>query len=254
MTQQPAHQAPRRTVKREPLLASAPAEEWGAWLRYLVRTAKARLAGVSLVLVGALALGGGALWLFGELAGQVGQGEPTALDLSVRAWLQRSASPTLDELARFVSLFGSEVVALLLVVLLGLLSRQRRWGAALSLVVVTGGAQLLDDVLKDHFRRTRPSSVLGLIPAQAWSFPSGHAMVAAAFYLFLAYLGWRLLTGWGRIVWPSLLVGLVLLVGLARLYLGVHYLTDVVAGYAAGAAWTEAVVLAGRLLAARRRR
>jgi membrane-associated phospholipid phosphatase len=78
-------------------------------------------------------------------------------------------------------------------------------------------------------------------------------MVAAAFYLFLAYVGWRLLRGPARVAWAGLLVALVLLIDVARLYLSAHYLTDVVAGNAVGLAWTAAVVGAGNLLALRRR-
>jgi undecaprenyl-diphosphatase len=113
---------------------------------------------------------------------------------------------------------------------------------------------LLNDVLKDWFQRTRPAPVGALIPAQAFSFPSGHAMVAAAFYLFVGYLAWRLLPGRWRIVCAVGLVLIAFLIGLSRLYLGVHYLTDVVAGYIAGFAWTDAVIVGGHLLVRRRRR
>jgi undecaprenyl-diphosphatase len=147
---------------------------------------------------------------------------------------------------------GSEVVAALLLILTLYFVVRRRWGTAVSLVVVTAGAQLLNDVLKDHFRRTRPLAVTSFIGAQVWSFPSGHAMVSAAFYLFLVYVGWRLLRGAARWAWSATLLLLVVLIGLSRMYLGVHYLTDVVAGYAAGTAWMVAVVLAGRALTVRR--
>jgi hypothetical protein len=81
-----------------------------------------------------------------------------------------------------------------------------------------------------------------VIPAQAFSFPSGHAMVSMAFYCFLAYVSWRVLRGWQRAAWAAGLLLLVLLVGLSRLYLGVHYLTDVAAGYLAGFIWADAVI------------
>jgi undecaprenyl-diphosphatase len=139
-------------------------------------------------------------------------------------------------------------------VLLVVLVWQRRFGAAVGLPVTVVGAQLLNDVLKDWFHRIRPAPLEGLIPAQAFSFPSGHAMVAAAFYLFVGYLAWRLLAGHWRIVCAALLVMVALLVGLSRLYLGVHYLTDVVAGYIAGIAWTNAVIVGGHLLGRRRNR
>ena len=103
--------------------------------------------------------------------------------------------------------------------------------------------------------RTRPTPVGGLIDAQQYSFPSGHAMVSAAFYLYVAYLCWRLMRGrWRRALVVTGLVLLVLLIGLARLYLEAHYLSDVIAGYLAGALWTDAVILGGRVLTLRRSR
>jgi undecaprenyl-diphosphatase len=78
-------------------------------------------------------------------------------------------------------------------------------------------------------------------------------MVAAAFYAFVAYLGWRLLKGWVRVVVCLALSSLVLLIGLSRIYLEAHYVTDIVAGYTAGFLWTEAVILGGRLLGRRNR-
>ena len=240
-------------MHREPVVAAGDARAWAAWLCHLLTVARARLAGAVALLFGALLVSGAALWLFGALADGMAEGETAAVDEGVVTALRRAASPSLDEFARVASAFGSEVVAVLLVVLLGYFALRRRWGAAVSLVVVTVGVQLLNNVLKDHFRRPRPAPVLGLLPAQAWSFPSGHAMVAAAFYLFLAYLGWRLLRGPARLAWTGLLVALVLLIDLSRLYLSVHYLTDVVAGNAVGLAWTAAVIGSGNLLALRRR-
>src|SRR5207248_2756681 len=137
------------------------------------------------------------------------------LDDATLAMLRRFASPTLDLLAWGASLLGSEVVLVLGVVLLLVFGWQRRWGASVGLVLTTGGAQLLNDVLKELFHRTRPAAVaVGLISAQQFSFPSGHAMVSAAFYFYLAYLAWRLVRGVWRPILVACLVGLVLLIGL----------------------------------------
>jgi undecaprenyl-diphosphatase len=241
-------------VDRDPVVATGSGAAWAAWLRQLLSAGRARLAGAAALVLGALAIGAAALWVFGAIADEVSEGDTAAVDGAVAAALRGIASPALDELARIVSALGSEAVAVLLVVLVGYFAWQRRWGAAASLGLITAGAQLLNNVLKDHFRRPRPAPLTGLIPAQAWSFPSGHAMVAAAFYFFLAYVGWRLLRGAARWVWAGLLVALVLAIDLSRLYLNAHYLTDVVAGNAVGLAWTAAVVGAGNLLALRRRR
>jgi undecaprenyl-diphosphatase len=104
--------------------------------------------------------------------------------------------------------------------------------------------------LKVLFHRPRPTPVGGFIDAQQYSFPSGHAMVSAAFYFFIAYLAWRLMKGRWRIVLVVGLVLLVLLIGLSRLYLQAHYLSDVIAGYLAGFLWTDAVILGARALSA----
>jgi undecaprenyl-diphosphatase len=77
--------------------------------------------------------------------------------------------------------------------------------------------------------------------------------MSAAFFLFLGYLGWRLFRGWSRLLLAAGLVVLVLLIGLSRLYLGVHYLTDVIAGYVAGFIWTDTVIVAGHILGRARR-
>jgi undecaprenyl-diphosphatase len=165
-------------------------------------------------------------------------------DLAVLFWLRKEQSPLLDQLAIVASAFGSEILAVVLALALTHLVLARQWTTAAALAVVTIGAQLLNNVLKDFFQRTRPAPLEGLIPAQAFSFPSGHAMVAAAFYGFAAYLAWRNLAGWRRAVMVVLLLGLTGVIGLSRLYLGVHYASDVFAGYIAGFLWTDAVILA----------
>jgi undecaprenyl-diphosphatase len=221
---------------------------WRAWLTDILLRGKGQLARLGLALVLGFGLGVGALVLFADLAEDVMARDTLALDNGVLAWLQQFRSPALDTLMRGLSLMGSEGIAVLLVVLLVYLGFRGRWGAAASLLLVVGGAQLLNDILKDLFQRTRPAPVAGLILAQQFSFPSGHAMVSAAFYLFVAYLGWRLLRGRWRYVLSGGLVVLILLIGISRLYLDAHYFTDVVAGYIAGFLWTDAVVLGGRFL------
>ena len=239
------------TRRRELTVARARSRRWQAWLLSLVLYGKRRLAAVGLALVLGFATGLGALLLFAELADEVMEQQTQQLDNAVLAALLRFHSPGLDLAARLVSALGSEVLAALFVVLLAAFGWQRRWGAAVGLILTVGGAQMLNNILKDLFHRTRPAPVGGFIPAQAFSFPSGHAMVAVAFYLFVGYLAWRLLRGRLRVACSAGLLLLVLLIGVSRLYLGVHYLTDVIAGYIAGFAWTDAVIIGGRLLTRR---
>jgi undecaprenyl-diphosphatase len=116
-------------------------------------------------------------------------------------------------------------------------------------VVILGGEQLLNNVLKNLFQRTRPSPVVpGLFIAQQFSFPSGHAMTAMAFYCYVGYLSFRYVRGTWRILVVLILAILVILIGVSRIYLGVHYLSDVIAGYLAGFLWTDMVILGSQLL------
>ncbi len=233
-------------------LARASGERWRAWLRSLAEVGRRRLAALGLTLVLGFLAGVVALAVFADLSEDVMEQETMQVDLAVLAWLRQFASPGVDVVARGISLFGSEGVAVSLVVLLVLLAWQRRWGASAALLLVTVGAQLLNEVLKLLFQRTRPTPMQGFLPSESFSFPSGHAMVSAAFYLFLAYLTWHLVRGWWRIAWTSGLLVLVLLIGVSRLYLAAHYLSDVVAGYVAGFLWTDAVILGGRILSMHR--
>ena len=237
----------------DPTIAQASPPGWRDWGLALLSSGKKRLLALGLTLLAGFGTGLLALYWFAELAEEVVEGDTQALDAMVLATLRQFSSPAADAVAHVISFFGSELVVILLVVAVVLLGGRGRWGAAAGLLITTSGAQMLNNVLKDLFHRTRPAPVEWLaVPAQAWSFPSGHAMVSAAFYLFLAYLGWRVLRGRVRRLWTAGLLVLVLAIGLARMYLGVHYLTDVVAGYIAGFLWTDAVIIGGVVLARRR--
>lgn len=193
------------------------------------------------------------LYGFAWLANEVLEQETQAIDTATLNFLQQFASPQMTLAAHFVSLLGSEVVLAITALLLIVLAWQRRWGRAVTLVLVTGGAEVLNNILKSLFHRTRPEPVIGILAPQQFSFPSGHAMVSAAFYFYLAYVVWRLVHG----VWRWVLVGglilLVLLIGVSRLYLQAHFLSDVIAGYLAGFLWTDAVILGRRELMARQK-
>ena len=236
----------------DPTVAKASPSHWRAWLAGLMRHGKERLAALGLTLAFGLGAAVLSLYAFAVVAEGVLQQQTMQLDNRVLVTLRQIHSPGLDDVAWFASALGSEALWVLVPLLLLVLGWQRRWGAAVGLLLTVVGAQLLNDVLKDWFHRTRPAPVdVVLIPSQAFSFPSGHAMVSAAFYLFVGYLAWRILAGRWRFVSAALLVLLAFLIGLSRLYLGVHYLTDVIAGYVAGIAWTDAVIIGGWLLAHR---
>jgi membrane-associated phospholipid phosphatase len=230
---------------------------WRLWLDRLTHDdqGRTRLAAAGAILVLGFVAAAALLSAFAWLASEVLEQDTVAMDNATLQFLQRFSSPEMTLVANLVSAMGSQVVLAVGAALLVAFFWQRRWGAAVSLIVVTAGAQVLNDVLKADFHRTRPTPVGGFIDAQQYSFPSGHAMVSAAFYLFIAYLAWRLVHDrWKRILIVSALVVLVALIGVSRLYLEAHYLSDVIAGYLAGFLWTDTVILGGRVLTLRTRR
>ena len=116
-------------------------------------------------------------------------------------------------------------------------------GLGWSRALIVGGAAAINFLTKLIFHRVRPHLWPSLTPEADYSFPSGHALISLAVMVSLLLLAWP--TRWRG---PTLLAGgfFVLLVGLSRLYLGVHYPTDVLAGWAAGGAWCCAVLLGVR--------
>ena len=191
---------------------AAPARDWGHWVAELGGREQKRLAQFGGAVIAGVVAAVLVLYTFAWLAYEVMGQETAALDSRMLQLVQQYSSPQLTRAAEIVSLFGSELVWLIALVLLGVFAWQRRWGAA------------------------------------------GHAMVGAAFYFYIAYLTWRIVHGWWRILVIVGLVLLVLLIGLARIYLEVHYLSDVIAGYLAGFLWTDAVILGSRGLKMRTQR
>jgi membrane-associated phospholipid phosphatase len=174
-------------------------------------------------------------------------------DAGVLTCLQQFRSPRVDLAARIISWFGLEAVWALLALWLVRLGRTQRWAAVLQLGVVWAGAELLNSGLKQLIRRPRPQRVDTSMLGQAFSFPSGHAMGAAAFYYFLAHHSWQTMCGRQRVVCATGSLLLSGLVGLARLHLGVHYFSDVLAGYVSGLLWTVGVIRGTDLLGRQRR-
>ncbi len=120
----------------------------------------------------------------------------------------------------------------------GLLVILRRWAAAAILAAGVGGISVLNAVLKLGFHRARPQVVPHLAEVSNASFPSGHATIAAATYLIIgALLAQTFQRRTPRVYVVAITVAITLAVGISRLYLGVHWPTDVMAGWALGSAW-----------------
>ncbi len=193
--------------------------------------------------LGGLAIAAFALWGFVELAEQVFQEATATLDQGILLWLRQHHQPWLTPVAIAVTGIGEPGVLLGICLLLsGYLLSQRRWSEAAWLALGASGAVGLNAWLKLVFSRSRPALWERVVSVDYYSFPSGHAMVSLVVYGLVAY--W-LVRRWPQYRWAfSLGYGLVVVaIGLSRLYLGVHWPTDVLAGYAAGLAWLMAVLI-----------
>ncbi|KFL37615.1 hypothetical protein N788_00150 [Arenimonas donghaensis DSM 18148 = HO3-R19] len=184
------------------------------------------------------------LSLFSELAEEIHGADLLGFDEALLRRAGQSASPALDQAMLLASDLGYAwgVVPLVVLVFAGLLlaGHIRR---ATYFGIAVGGSALLNLVAKAVFVRERPSLWLSLAPEHSYSFPSGHAMgamsLSAAIVLMLWHTRWR---------WPALVLGLgfTVWVGSSRVYLGVHYPSDILAGWAAALAWVSAVYLVVR--------
>lgn len=207
------------------------------WIRQFVQNLYA--AGGLLLVVG-LCAAALALWGLAGLTEDVLEGETLRMDDRALLWLAQYASDIRDVRALEITALGGGTAVLTITVvcatLLALLGR--RYYAVLLAVAVAGG-WFLSPLLKALFGRDRPQVVDWRTPyAGNASFPSGHAMMAMVLYVTLAYIVHRL----GDRRWVSALAitaatVLVILIGITRVYLGVHYPSDVLAGYAVGFAW-----------------
>jgi undecaprenyl-diphosphatase len=205
----------------------------------------------------ALLLAAGAVWLFVELADEVVAGETRAVDERLLLLLRAAGDPSdplgpswVEELARDVTALGSAgILALITAAAAGFLVLQRKRPLALYLVGAIAGGTILSTLLKWGFARPRPDLVAHGQVLYTSSFPSGHSMVSAVAFLTLGAL---LASGQTNRGMHAYLIGLAvfltLIVGVSRVYLGVHWPTDVLAGWTAGAAWALCCwVLARRL-------
>lgn len=199
-------------------------------------------------------------WVFGETTEAVlQQDDIAALDSPATRWLVANRTPWLTRTMQIVTELGSAwfVVLLLAVVTGGLLARPGTRSLAWVPPVSAAGAALLVLAVKLAIARPRPTMGEILAAAGGYSFPSGHSAQAVATYGALAWVVTRLAPAVPRWVVWSVAATIAVLIGFSRLYLGVHWLSDVVGGWTLGAAWlvlTVGVLTAGRLRARVRER
>lgn len=197
------------------------------------------------------------LTVFSKTAGEMLEGDLREFDDGVLRMLRSERDPAVpigptwlvQAAIDVTALGGTTVPALFLVIVVGYLALERRYDAIVLVVVATAGGGLLGEGMKWWFGRKRPAIVPHLVNVGSASFPSGHSMLALVTYLTLGALLARFVPRVrSRTYCVAVSLALALLVGLSRVYLGVHYPTDVLAGWSAGLAWALLCWLVARYL------
>src|SRR5262249_22994039 len=219
----------------------------GARLHELVAKHRSWLPIVVIVVAGAL-LSAWAGEGFRELAERVHANAPALqkFDSEVHDWAVSHRSPA-DTLFFVVmsTIGGPSGIVIIVAVVAIALAFLRRWRWMAYLVITVGGGQLLDVALKHYFARARPAAAEMLRLPRGYSFPSGHAMGSAVAFGALSYLAFRAARGWaGAAAAPAFGITFVLAVSLSRVYLGVHWISDVAAGVTAGLVWVTSMTVA----------
>ncbi|MGI8538894.1 MAG: phosphatase PAP2 family protein [Rubrobacteraceae bacterium] len=210
-------------------------DKQGEVFRFLA--SRLTLAAVVWLAVG-LGLSAAVIWAFFGITEEVLEGETQSFDESVLLWIDAHFPAWLDGAMRFFTSIGYYRVVAPLLAAAAAFFLWRGWRfSAVILAVSTLGGMLLTTILKAVFQRERPDLIATGYDAGFFSFPSGHATMAVGFYgaltLILAYHS----RGFPRWLIVGLGCATVLLIGLSRMYLGVHYPTDIIAGYLAAPLW-----------------
>lgn len=217
-----------------------------------------RLGWGEFVTLGAILICSGGLYAFAEIADDTFEGETKTFDRQVITMLRTSIDPEdpvgpdwLEVVFRdLTALGGYPIVTTIAVLVVGYLALLRRWGMILLVVISLAGGTILNTVLKDTFDRPRPDLVAHLVEFETASFPSGHAMLSAVAYLTIGALLAQVQPRRRMKIYVFVAaVLLTLLIGFSRVYLGVHWPTDVLAGWCIGAAWAMACWLVSRSMA-----
>lgn len=192
-----------------------------------------------------LILAVGALIFFGWLADEIFEGDVKIFDETVRQAANQIASPMLTHWMKFLSFVGSAIVLAPLGIVIVVIFLRLKWRRATVLFAVAmAGEVILSMTLKGVFRRTRPDAFFGYELPSSYSFPSGHSLGAFCFFGILAWLiTARLENRTAKILIWILAVTLIFSIGFSRIYLGVHFPSDVVGGYSAALVWTVTVAL-----------
>jgi undecaprenyl-diphosphatase len=181
---------------------------------------------------------------FGYIASAVGNESIAHFDTAVIGFVQGLEAPWLTFIMKVFTWIGSGFVvapiALIGFIVLYFVLRYRQ--QAFLLIAVIAGSVLFNSILKSYFKRERPE-IHRIMDANGFSFPSGHSMMAFALYAIIAYIAWRnVKTTVGRIVLFLFATLMITMIGTSRIYLGVHYPSDIVGGFVASALWVTIAI------------
>lgn len=176
--------------------------------------------------------------LFIKLAEELLENELSAFDNEIYSFLKRVISDRLTGIMTFLSYLGSAAFLILVTLCcLFIFVRKKKLSFYAKMIPVNLLiSALFNEVFKRIFHRTRPD-INRLVQITGFSFPSGHSTVSMSFYGYLAYLIFKNVKSRLRYLYAILLILLVLMIGISRIYLGVHYASDVIAGFCEGASW-----------------
>ncbi|CAN5623629.1 phosphatase PAP2 family protein [soil metagenome] len=176
------------------------------------------------------------------------------IDHALLESLARLRTPALNEAAINLTALGSGVALTIIVSLASaVLFLMKFWRPAFQLIFSGFGSAILTYALKSHFERARPEILSHVVDVAGYSYPSGHSLSSAAVYFTIAILcGEQIASHAGRAVAVLLMVTLIIAIGVSRLYLGVHYFSDVSAGILLGVAWAALLASIAAMLPQRK--
>jgi len=168
------------------------------------------------------------------------------LDTSIHDWAVRERTSGATTFFTIMTIIGGPAGLAVLLTIIGIiLAIRRRWRWLIYLAVTAGGGALLNLELKRYFARARPIAAEMLRRANGYSFPSGHAMGSAVAFGALAYLAFRAIRSWpAKTAIIAFFYTLLASVALSRVYLGVHWISDVLAGVTVGTVWVTTTTVA----------
>ena len=186
------------------------------------------------------------IWLIGYLlilsiiawlCTEVWEKEAFSLDRSLLLWIHQFANPQLNGVMLFITALGDPpTVVSIFITTIALLAMKRRYSDGIRFTIACAGGILLNQLMKLFFAKPRPELWTRLIAETSFSFPSGHAVGSMVVYGFMAYILAKEMQQYKLYVYTAA-TSLIIAIGFSRLYLGVHYPTDIIAGYGIGFLW-----------------